>query len=277
MRRFWGGCCAAALMSISPAFAQATDRIALAAHRAVYDLQLVGSRGMKGVEAAKGRIVYELTGNACEGYALNFRQVTQIESSEIGARMSDSRTTTFETGAGDAFRFKSESRGGDKQDSAEGRAALKPDGAVAVEFTSPPGAVSHADEGPVLFPNAHTKRLIELARKDERILAVKIFDGGEQGRKVYDTLSVIGKRIAPGVVEGAEAPARIPELGTLPSWPVTISYFEPGQGERTPLYVISFVMYDNGISRSLRIDYGDFSLKGDLSKLEMLTAGACDK
>ena len=60
-------------------------------------------------------------------------------------------------------------------------------------------------------------------------------------------------------------------------WPVTLSYFEPGIGERTPLYVMSFDLFENGVSGPLTFDFGDFSMKGTLTKLEMLPESGCQK
>ena len=65
-------------------------------------------------------------------------------------------------------------------------------------------------------------------------------------------------------------------LGKLPSWPVSISYFDTGVGgETTPSYELTFQLYANGVSRKLRIDYGDFTLRGTLSSLEIFKAPKC--
>ena len=77
--------------------------VVLAPHRVVYDLSLGASTGARGVENAKGRIAFDFLGDACEGYALTYRQVTVLESSETGPRTSDLRTTTFESGDGGSF------------------------------------------------------------------------------------------------------------------------------------------------------------------------------
>jgi hypothetical protein len=61
-------------------------------------------------------------------------------------------------------------------------------------------------------------------------------------------------------------------------WPVTISYFDrsaPG-GEQTPVYSIGFEMFENGISRALNLDYGDFVVAGEMSQLELKEAKACN-
>ena len=60
-------------------------------------------------------------------------------------------------------------------------------------------------------------------------------------------------------------------------WPVTISYFDkdsPG-GEQTPIYSVAFELYDNGISRALKLDYNDFILRGDMSSLEIKDTKPC--
>ena len=65
-------------------------------------------------------------------------------------------------------------------------------------------------------------------------------------------------------------------IGGLRHWPVTISYFEKKNGvDETPFYVMSFVVYENGIGRSLKIDYGDFSLSGQLTRLDILPETPC--
>ena len=80
-----------------------------------------------------------------------------------------------------------------------------------------------------------------------------------QGEKIYQSLSVIGRRIEPDK-KPEDAAADKDALAGLARWPVTISYFDkvakkPADdqpGEQTPIYAISFEMYENGISRALK-------------------------
>ena len=58
---------------------------------------------------------------------------------------------------------------------------------------------------------------------------------------------------------------------------MSISYFEEGGNTQQPVYVISFELLENGVSRKLKLDYGDFGLTGDLKRLEVLNTPACDK
>ena len=87
---------------------------------------------------------------------------------------------------------------------------------------------------------------------------------------------MIGRPIAPGEKPPDDAAAKIPELAKLTRWPVTISYFEQQErrrpsstGEQTPVYAISFELYENGISRALVLDYTDFTIKGEMTSLEL--------
>ena len=54
----------------------------LAPHRAVYDLKLKEAHGQRSLQSARGRIVYDFSGTACDGYTLKFRQVTELDSGE---------------------------------------------------------------------------------------------------------------------------------------------------------------------------------------------------
>ena len=60
---------------------------------------------------------------------------------------------------------------------------------------------------------------------------------------------------------------------------MTISYFDRAaaekSGEQTPIYAITFELYENGVSRALVLDYGDFVLTGEMTSLEMKDAKPC--
>jgi hypothetical protein len=106
---------------------------------------------------------------------------------------------------------------------------------------------------------------------------VRVYDGSSDGQKVYDTLGLIGRRIEPGAEAQLEEAVRQDALAKTPRWPVTISYFEEGKADRTPIYTISFELYENGISRALKLDYGDFALKGDLKSLDVQAPTPCQR
>ena len=247
--------------------AQALPR--LAPHRAVYDLSLARAGGTRSMEGARGRIVFEFTGDACKGWSLNYRQVTVLESSETSIPATDLRNTTQEAADGRDFRFRTQTLADGKPAPAvEGRAERTPDG-VRVALTAPKRG-SVAASGSVRFPSAQMQALVAASKAGETTFAVKVFDGSDDGRKVYDTLAVIGPPRPEAEKAAAEAPLRQGPMRAMPRWPVTLSYFAPGEGERTPVDTLGFDLYETGVSWALRREAGEFTLKGETTRLDLL-------
>lgn len=264
-----------AAAALAPAFAQpqAAGRVVLVPHRAVYDLVLDASEPSKNIDSAKGRIAFDFSGDACEGYALSFRQVTQLDSSEIGSRTIDARTTSFEAGDGSSYRFKTESSNGAGAPEIIDGTAQKQGEGYEVKLRAPK-AETHREAADALFPNAQMKAVIEAARAGRNTLNVRLYDGANNGKEVYETLSVIGKRLEG---KASEAPLQRPEFESLARWPVKISYFKVGSGETTPAYTIAFELYENGVTGAVRLNYGSFALRGTLTRLDLLPQPDCAK
>ena len=67
------------------------------------------------------------------------------------------------------------------------------------------------------------------------------------------------------------------EFAKAAFWPVTIAYYNDKTGtDALPIYRMSFKLYDNGITRDLTMDYGDFVLTGKLAKLDILKPETCE-
>ncbi len=272
-RRFVAPLAAAlALATTSAALAQTA---ALAPHRAVYELKLRESRGSGAIDSVRGRIVYEFSGDACEGYALNFRQVTEIGNGEGQTNVSDLRAATWEDGKSQSFRFTAQNYLNQQLDrDTDGRAERAQD-ALKVTMAKPEKTGS-SFEAKTLLPTQHLRKVIDTAAKGETLLEAPVYDGSENGDKNYQTLTVIGKASHEPPAD-IEAAGKTPELDKETYWPVTISYFDPSKpavGEQTPIYSMSFDLYANGVSRALKIDYGDFVLDGELKELKFLKASA---
>jgi hypothetical protein len=253
-------------------------RIALVPHRAVYDLALQKTRGNSQVAAVSGRILYDFDGNACAGYSLEFRQVSKLESGENKQSTSDLRSTTWEGADAKSFKFTSQNFVDENLvDSVDGRAERRPD-ETAVNLVKPEHKNLDLD-AKVVFPTEHMVRVIEAARAGKSILNFPVYDGSETGQKVFDTLSVIGRKIGPNERQHDDAAANDVKLTGVARWPVTISYFDESKksknSEQTPAYAIGFELYENGISRALVLDYNDFVVAGKLSSLEVRQPKPC--
>jgi hypothetical protein len=247
----------------------------LAAHRAFYDLVLDPNRAGMKVDGARGRIVYEMLGSACAGWTVTLRQVTELDSGEGKATVADLRSVTWEDGDAKSYRFKTQNYlDRELREEADGVADRAGKEGFNVRLTKPKRERLTL-RGNILLPTEHIRKLIEAAALGQRTLEAKVFDGAPDGKKVYDTLSVIGAAVS-GEKE-LEKAAQHPDLKGMKRYPVTISYFEAGEGERTPVYTLGFEMYENGISRALRLDYGSFALRGELTTLELIAPAPCKR
>lgn len=245
------------------------------AHQALYDLSLVKSRGSSSINSARGRILYNFTGNACEGYTSEFRQVSELDSGEGKVTLSDLRSTSWEDGEGKSYRFKIDTRMNDSDSSPVDGIAERTGDHVTVKLKQPVSKTFTLD-GSTVFPTEQIERIIEAARAGKSLLELTVYDGSDNGEKVYNTLSVIGQPI-PGdrTVAAPDASTANVVMKSLIRWPVTVSYYDRDakakakDGEQTPVYSMSFELYENGVSRALVLDYNDFVVSGALGKFDV--------
>lgn len=250
----------------------------LAPHRAVYEITLDRSRGGSGVSDMSGRMVYELKGSECEGYTQTMRFVTRMVNQEGSTVVTDMRSSSTEDASARNFRFNSSQFKDSKlSESTDGGAARSgPSGEVKVELTRPERKEVQLKPN-VFFPIQHSIALIAAAEKGESIFQADLYDGSEKGEKVYATTAYIGRKYAAGYNKRMPAAKSAERLNGLKAWPVSISYFEPGSDKQdaVPAYELAFVYFENGVSRRLYIDYGEFAIRGSLKEITFLEPGKC--
>ena len=257
----------------------APDGIVLAPHRAIYELTLATTRGGSGVSSVLGRMAYDLTGSPCEGYTQNMRFVTRMTNQSGNTVVTDLRSTTWEDARGKRFRFDSSQYRDEKATDATIGDAARPGASedVKVELTKP-AKKNISIPSRVYFPVQHTIALLNAAKATKSSFRADLYDGSEKGEKVYDTVAAIG-RVQPAGSNRQLAQIKNAErLDGLKGWSVSIAYFEPGAGKQDalPVYELSFLMFENGVSRKLYIDYGEFALQGDLTEITFHTPSKCD-
>jgi len=273
---------AAAILGLQCAGASAApfmapDFSALRPHRAVYDLQLQEASERSGLEAMTGRIVYEMTGNQCEGVTVRYRFVTSITTAD-NAFQTDQQTSTFESPDGKEFTFVTKTFVDDRPESAVQGTAIRTGDSVKVSLEQP--APKELELRDANFISTHMVRLIDEARKGQNFIRRPIFDGSDGADEVVESSTVIGASKVYGDPLSGESQAAIAPVAGEEAWPVTISYFDKesgAQSETLPAYEASFLLYENGVSRKLVMRYPDYSLTGALTSLEMLKETPCEK
>jgi hypothetical protein len=265
---------AALVLVPAGAWASPSAILPLASHRAAYELSLAEpaspASSAQTPISASGLIAYEFRGSACEGYTSNFRQMTQMERSEGDPLSMDVSAMSFEDADGKSMRFQVDTTGVQETPPVAGTATRGAGDDMRVQLTKPaPKAIEFGHE--VLFPTQHIERLIEAAKNGGGAIQTRVYDGSETGSKIYSTLAVIGRE-ASKPSDDAETAG---ELKGVKRWPVVVSYFDEASKDSSPEYTLSFDLYENGVSGTLKLDYGTFALKARLKKLEILPTFAC--
>src|SRR6266850_2118305 len=249
------------------------------AHQALYELKLVKSRGTNAISGARGRILYNFSGSACEGYTSEFRQVSELDSGEGKLTLSDLRSHSWEDGAGQTYRFKIDARMNDSDSSPVDGVAERSGDHITVKLKQPASKTLTLD-GATVFPTEQIQRIIAAARQGKSVLELMVYDGSDNGEKVYNTLSVIGQPIPGDRTIATPDPSTASDaMKSLTRWPVTVSYYDHDakakDGEQTPVYAMSFELYENGVSRALVLDYNDFVISGALGKFDVKDSKPC--
>lgn len=251
----------------------------LAPHRAVYDMTLDKAATSSGISALVGRMVFEFRGSVCEGFTQSMRLVTKVKDSKGSGSLSDMRSSSWEAGSGEKFRFNSTTfRDAKVLERISGNAKRQGGERLDVTLRKPAQQTLRMDVD-VMFPVRHTRELLAAARSGRRLLQANVYDGSEQGRKYFETTSVVGNRIAPAATDTEDKAASDYGLGALHSWPVSISYYESAapNDEGLPTYQMAFRFFENGVTRDLKIDYGTFRIDGRLSNVTYFDPEPCER
>ena len=277
MRLLRLACLAIVLSPVLASSAGVAAAVPLAQHRAVYDLKLSEASGSSGITGISGRMVYEIRGSACEGYTVRFRYVTQ-SSTRDASQVTDQQTTTFEDAEGKSFSFVTKSYTDQNLDKElRGNATRESDG-VKIQIDRP--ETKSIELEPTQFPTQHLVDLISRAKTGETFYETSIFDGSEDADKAMTTTVIVGRQS--NTSNGDPEAKALDALSGEKFWPVDIAYFDEATegGEDTPEYRISFKLYENGLTRDLEMDYGDFVIEGqlvDLAVFEPDAKSSCDR
>jgi hypothetical protein len=203
--------------------------------------------------------------------------VSELEVGEGKVTLSDLRSTSWEDGAGKSYRFKIDSRMNEGASSPVDGIAERTGDQITVKLKQPEVKTFTLD-GSTVFPTEQIQRIIAAAKEGKSILELTVYDGSDNGQKVYNTLSVIGHAITGDKQKASSDPSTTnDQMKSMTRWPVTVSYYDRDggkkkDGEETPVYSMSFELFENGVSRALVLDYNDFVISGALGKFDVKDA-----
>jgi hypothetical protein len=249
----------------------------IAPHRAIYELQLDARSEDSKFSAVEGRLAFEVDDAGCDGWTVSFRMANRYTPLEGNVRLVDTQSTSYETIDGTKYDYSEKTFVNQTLESETRlkvlRAAAGAAGSGAMTLPNPKDF--EVDSGSV-FPMQHQLRIMNMAEMAEARDTSLVFDGSED-EKPFRTITFIGKEKPAGSAKLDSANADLGPLRPLRAWPVTMSYYDTaGDNQDTPNYTVTFDLFENGVASGLRMDYGEFKMKGELSRLEMLEAEACN-
>ncbi|MFN6252441.1 MAG: EipB family protein [Acetobacteraceae bacterium] len=242
---------------------------ALASHRGIYTLTLDRARENAAIVDVSGAMLFEII-DACESWASRQRFTMTLRDREGTELETGSDYATLESMDGRNLRFSlTQVTQGAVRSRVAGQAELTPDGSGVARYSEPEVKELPIPPG-TLLPNTHTIAALNAARAGQRLLVAPIFDG-TTADGAQQTTTVLSPWQGPQPVPEA------PSLSALGSSRMRIAFFEPdgeqAGGARTPSYEVSLRYFENGVADDMIMDFGDFTVRAKLMKLEDAPGG----
>lgn len=258
----------AAMLAVPGPATAVSSSAGIVAHRALYKVSLARANSSSEIIDVGGRMGFEWRDD-CDGWAIEQRYLMSFSRTSGEGYEITSKYTTWESKAGDVYRFIVDRERGGGSERIEGRAVMPlplGTGKGKATFTDPrPEEVLL--EADTLMPTEHTLRLIDQARQGRRFFRATVFDGSE-----VEPGSLVSAVI--GAPKAGQPPIEHPALAG-DYWPIRLAFFKPGQAESRPDFEMSVDLLPNGIARSMLLDYGDLRVAMTLERLETLDEKAC--
>jgi hypothetical protein len=239
-------------------------------HQALYTMRLVRAGGDSGVVAARGVMEYKW-GETCDGWTVeqNYRILMGYADSSSDVAIT-SNFATWESRDGLRYRFNQKETKNDATDEeirGSAKLAGPGDGGIAT-FEKPAGKTFVLPPG-TLFPSAHTILLIDRAKAGDNFIARQVFDGTTVSGAALVS-AVIGAKIEPDAVSAKQSPVL-----NHPGSRVRLAFFPPDPKAETPDYELGMLLLDDGVSRDMTIDYGDYAINAKLVDIKPLAKPHC--
>lgn len=238
-------------------------------HHALYSMSLGRATGDAGVTSASGTMAYQW-GETCDGWTIEQRYRLKMGYAESPDVSIASNFVTWEAKDGLRYRFnQKETRNGTDNEEIRGSAKLDgPGQGGTADFEQPEGKNFKLPPA-ALFPSAHTIFLIDKAQAGENFVSRHVFDGATAEGAVLVS-AVIGAKVEPD----AEAAKKSPLLNR-PGWRVRLAFFPADPKAEKPDYELGMLLLDNGVSRDMVIDYGDYAIRAKLDDIEAVAKPRC--
>ncbi|WP_085904441.1 EipB family protein [Kiloniella majae] len=258
----------AVALLFSQASTAGQNSVDLLLHKATYDLRL-NSSYQGAISSMGGQIEYDLTSD-CRGWLMTNELEMNVVYSTGQSMQMDLKINTWEALDGQRYRFtvlqdgnlsgKSRYIG---KSSREKSSDEKPGKNVLAEITEPEQQSVELKD--VIYPSAFLKDIILAAQDGETALNRTVFDG---------TAELEAFKVSAIILPNTEDD-NASELKGKMSWKVFLAFYEVNSKSTLPIQEQTLTLYENGVVSAIDLDFGDFSVKGKLTGLEVNSAPQC--
>ena len=247
-----------------------TNGVQLQSHRAVYELSLGDSDTFSGINGILGTIEYDFSGSECDGFTTNVIYLINILYENGNTAVLEINTSTYENLKERSFQFAHKTALASQEIENVRGLASRNGGEIVVDLQYPKQE-KQTIKSDALFPTEHILKTIEMAKSGKNFFSIDTFDGSEDGKKIYDTSTIIGIE-RDLTLDGFE------DLAGIRYWPVTFAYFEQDQeqrSEQTPASELLGNLHENGVHSEVLFKFSEYSMNGKLVELEYYTEPEC--
>ncbi|WP_328702832.1 cell envelope integrity EipB family protein [Arenibaculum pallidiluteum] len=259
----------AAVLACLLAFTAPATAVEIAPHRAVYKMSLTSVRSSANVADVQGKMLFEWA-DACDGWTIDQRFQLDFAYAEGDRVAMTTNYVTWEAKDGSAYRFNVRKLvNGQLDEELRGEAEMGAEGGVA-RYAKPKEAEVRLPAG-TMFPTLHTIAMLRHAMAGDKVFGTMVFDGSDE-----EGLTEINAAVGLGV-QGQAPPEGVEPSDLLQGrhWPVRLAFFPPSSTAAAPEYEMSMDLLENGVARSMQIDYGDFTVSAKLEKVERIGKPGC--
>jgi hypothetical protein len=242
-------------------------------HRAIYTMGLASVKNGSNITDVSGRMLFEWR-DVCDGWAIQQHMQLHFTYADGDDQDVVSSELTWEAKDGKAYNFNiRRTTNGQETENYRGRAIQKADSTDFVTYSVPEGKTLQLPAG-TLFPTAHTELILQRASLGDKFFSRRVFDGSDESGSSDISAFISGPR---ALAQEASLSAQLKKNALLAeaAWPVHMAFFNIGTETGVPDYEMDLTLLPNGIARYMKIDYGDFSVNGNLEDLEALPPQKC--
>ncbi|HXF90778.1 MAG TPA: DUF1849 family protein, partial [Candidatus Nitrosotenuis sp.] len=244
----------------------AFDPSNILSHKATYSINLNKNYGQDDVADANGWMTIQVIDTGDGWWAFEQKSSLIIYNSEGEAQQINTSVNSWESYAGDRYRFTcSTLRNGVQEDNIKGEAIIQ-DNMCRVKYAEPTQTEIQLP-GNTIFPLHYLIHSLNEAKSGKTVVSDIIFDGSSESQEPVAVDTIVGASRDPHlIISGTES------LKIKKSWPMHIAVYPINSSNPDPDYEMEQTVLDVGIVKDMTLDYGTFSVKATIEKIELFTS-----